>query len=241
MTKVHLEHAAFLGARVHLGFEEAESGAAVGLCPVERQVGILEEPVGRRVAIGRGRDADADRHVDPLPVQIDGLIDRVRQPPRERRGVFGIRQVRDDDPELVAPETGDGVGVPQARPQPRRDAFEKVVARGMAEGVVHVFEVVEVEAHESSRRVPLSRPVEGFLDALLKKHAIGQVGQHVMIGEMPDFPLAALQFADIGVENDRSFLGSMLVHQKPAIAVELALEHAVRIRVFFQPLTVHLV
>ena len=61
VAQVELEVAPGLGADVHLRLEEAPGAAPLGLRPVERHVGVLEEVVGADAVARRHGDADATR------------------------------------------------------------------------------------------------------------------------------------------------------------------------------------
>ena len=51
-------------------------------------------------------------------------------------------------PELIATQTREHVSLPQPGPQDVRDAAQRRVANGMAEGVGDVLEVIDVEQQE---------------------------------------------------------------------------------------------
>src|ERR1700682_931027 len=57
-----------------------------------------------------------------------------------------------------------------------------------------------------------------------------------MVCQMTNLALAAFQFSDVGVEDDGSFLGPLLVRQNPTLIIELLLEHTLRLPMFFHPL-----
>ena len=57
----------------------------------------------------------------------------------------GLVGAGEEDGELVAAEPGEHVGLAHAHPQQRGDAAKQVVAGAVAERVVDVLEVVEVE------------------------------------------------------------------------------------------------
>jgi hypothetical protein len=61
VAQVVLEAAALLESGVHGRLEEAEGVAAVFLGPVEREIGALQQDIGRLTIEGPKRDADARR------------------------------------------------------------------------------------------------------------------------------------------------------------------------------------
>jgi hypothetical protein len=83
VAQVQFQIAPRQGVRFHLGLEPAPCAAALGLCPVQRHVGVAQELV--RVEAGRGqRDADAGRDHDLVAVEVVGAGDRVEQARGER-------------------------------------------------------------------------------------------------------------------------------------------------------------
>ena len=65
----------------------------------------------------------------------------------------GVGDVLDEHAELVAAQTGGGVGRAQAGAQPARDLLEHPVAVGVAASVVGGLEVVEVDEEHGDLRV----------------------------------------------------------------------------------------
>ncbi len=67
----------------------------------------------------------------------------------------------EEDRELVAPDSRDGVCRPDGGCESCADHREQAVARDVAEGVVDALEVVEVEEQHGHRSVDPVPPVEG--------------------------------------------------------------------------------
>src|SRR5215469_4533740 len=124
VTQVHLHRAALLRPRIHLRLEEAKCRATIGLCPIEREIRVLEKLVGPGVRSGNN-NSDARGGQRLMTVQIRGLADDIEQAPRECSHVIEILQIGDHDAELVAAQTRDGVCVAQARTQARRYDLEE--------------------------------------------------------------------------------------------------------------------
>ena len=71
---------------------------------VERHVGALQQHVAAAAMLGRKRDADAGADIDPVPVDLEGLVQRRDDRLRQRHRRFAaVLQLLDDD-ELVAAE-----------------------------------------------------------------------------------------------------------------------------------------
>ena len=138
----------------------------VALGPDHRDLGLAQQLVGRRPArLGR------------CAIPIDALMNHSRPPERERRaqlarrcrsairrGLVGVGDRVEDDPELVAAEPGDRVARAQAADEPLADGHQQPVADGVADALVDDLEPVEVEQDRprSTRRRPVvTRPGRG--------------------------------------------------------------------------------
>ena len=139
--------------------DDREAVAAGLLRVVHREVGGDEQLLAGDVAGAKRRDADARRHAAPALGRSDGRLvaDRAHEVGRDalRARLVDVRQ---EHGELVAAEPGEDVRLAQPAAQRRRDRQDELVAGVVAERVVDVLEVVEVE-HEQRA----ARPVAGDL------------------------------------------------------------------------------
>ena len=123
---------------------------------------------------------------DLLPADVEGRRHRLDQPPGERRRRFRLLAGRRNDGELVAAHARDE-GAGRGGFQALGDRAEKLVADRVAEEVVGLLEMVEVDARarrSSCRRASAS--VERLVQALGERGAVGQIGQRIMVREMGD-------------------------------------------------------
>ncbi len=107
--------------------------------------------------LGRQRDADADADRHMAPFQLVGLAEIVDDALGGAGGLGAVARAAQNEGELVAAKTGDGVDLPGAAAQAVADLAQQFVAAMMPERVVHLLEPVEVEAQQrkplaSSRR-----------------------------------------------------------------------------------------
>jgi hypothetical protein len=89
--------------------------------------------------------------------------------------------------ELVAAHAGDRVHVADRAGQALGGGPQQAVAGGVAEGVVHQLEVVDVEVGHQHRAGAAAEPPEVELQALEQQGAVGQAGQGVVgrpVGEL---------------------------------------------------------
>lgn len=105
---------------------------------------------------------------------------------------------------LVAPQPGQGVTFAQSGLQHGADVPQQFVARGMAAGVVHQLELVEVKEHQRMPPGLARQAVQGLFQAVLELTAVGQAGQGVM-GGLPG------QVGDV-----LALLGHVMQHQNDA-------------------------
>ena len=67
----------------------------------------------------------------------------------------------------------------------------------MAESIVDVLEVVQVDEQKTDARAVLVCILKGSFESVLKKGAVWEAGQRVMVGRSPDLRLCLLVLADI--------------------------------------------
>ena len=127
------------------------------------------------------------------------------------RLLVGVRQ---QERELVATEPRHQVGRAQPVVEECRHLDQEVVADPVAEGVVDVLEVVQVEHQQGAARSVADTVVDVSGQVLVEAAAVGQPGERVVLGEEGQLPLVAVPLGDV---HD---VGEDLVH-----APVLTLEH----------------
>ena len=149
---------------------------------IERHVGMLEQGIAV-VAVAR-RDGKADRagHLDRGAVDVhrhdDGAHHLARHAPRQSRLGAAAEQN-----ELVAAETGDRAAAVDDRAQLPGDGAEHPVAGRMAEGVVDLLELVEVEPEHGELLVLSAIGASSACSRSWKARAILEAGHCVVAGE----------------------------------------------------------
>ena len=166
---------------VHALLEQAVAPGALVLGAVERDVGVAQDLLGRRLlAAGHERDPRGGGHRDPPALELDRLGERVEQVarhlPRGLRGRAGLEQ----HGELVAAEPGGGVARGEPLGQPARAHAQQLVARGMAQRVVDLLEVVEVDEQDREALVLRVAGVQRVLEAVDEQGAVREPGEHVV-------------------------------------------------------------
>ena len=126
-----------------VGLDRAQSQ----LRPVHGDVSAAEEAC--RIGGVRRCDGDPDAHADAgaHDVEHERPHETCHESLGDRRSVVGVG-VEEHDCELIAPESHEGVGRTQASREPGTELPQELVAGRVAEGVVDLLEVVEIEEQE---------------------------------------------------------------------------------------------
>ena len=191
LAQILLHDATGLHLQVHRRLEEAECAAAVALCAVQREVGIAQQFVGPQPVARPDRDADAGADHGLMAVDVERLADRcddaLRQ--RSRLGGIGDRGLHDD--EFVAAHPRDGVGVADQGAQPLGDDLQQLVAGRMAERIVDGLELIEIEVVNRHHLLAMNALAQRLFEPLVQQHAIGEIGQRVVVRHIFDLDLGA--------------------------------------------------
>ena len=191
---------------MHVGVEQLVAVLAPGLGRVHGHVGVAEQLLGLVGAGPPGGHAQAGLDRDGAAVEAERLVQGVEHPAGDRRRRLGVGDPLQQHRELVAAQAGRGVGRAQAALEPPGGRDQQLVAGGVAEAVVDVLEVVQVD--EQDGQVALARAGQGVLDPLGEQGAVGQAGQPVVEGLVDELGLQLLAVRDVaGVEHQAADVG----------------------------------
>src|SRR5208282_5877007 len=160
-----------------------------------RQNRVLVGHVGR--AYG---DAHAGGDMDLVAFYAEGRAQDVDELRRQNCRISGVAKPGLNDGELVAAETRDRVDLPQALLEPLCDRHEQLVSHLVAERVVDVLELIEVEKEDRKTVVASLHPADLLLEALAEHHSVRQVGQEIMAGRVYGHLLGTLALDDFLLE-----------------------------------------
>ena len=107
------------------------------------------------------------------------------------------------DDELVAAEPRHDVGLAHDLAQPLGDRAQQLVAAGVAQRVVDLLELVEVD-EVYGERTAAPQGGERRVHLVAEEGAVGQVGQHVVARQMVDLGLGGLALGDVLEQHDRA-------------------------------------
>ena len=111
---------------------------------------------------------------------------------RDVAGVDRPIEAGQDDREVVAADPRHRIGIVDDALQAARTGAQQGVAGRMAERVVDVLEVVEVELQHRHRPPVAPRLRHREAETIEEQRAIGQLGQEIVVRQPPDMVLGAL-------------------------------------------------
>ena len=165
-AQIVLDQLALEQIGIHVDVVDAGAVAALILGPIERHVGVTHD-VGRVADIlADHRDADGGADHDRLVVDGVGRAERRDQSIGDHLQRCRVASRRSDDAEFIAANAGDKVVAAQRAGQPLRDGADELVADRMAERVIDVLEVVEVDVENGGRRATAAYLLDGLLEPL---------------------------------------------------------------------------
>jgi hypothetical protein len=147
------------------------------LGPVHGDVGVLQQRLDV-VAVHPGQgDSHADVDVEQDAPDVQAGTQRLLHLGGDGQCRRGVRDLRQQDRELVASQPDHDVGGSHCLRQPLRHRLQDEVAVVVAERVVDLLEAVEVEQHERHRGPALARLRQAGRASLVEHRAVRQAGQ----------------------------------------------------------------
>ena len=169
------------GARVAVARGAVDLVAdAAGLGRVHGDVGALHQRLDVAAVLGEHRDADAGAHEQRQALEAERLLDRAGEAAGDLLGLLDGGAGREQDGELVAADAGHELGVGHAGLQPRADLAQEPVAGLVAERVVELLEVVEVDQQQRELGLVGAGGGGRVLEAGEQAAAVGEPGQRVV-------------------------------------------------------------
>ena len=225
-TQVEFQQPPRLRARVHAGLEEAVGAAAVFLGAVERKIGLLQQFVGVLAVFGRQRNADADADDELMTGNLVGRGNLLDHLAGEHGGGGRLAIAAElHDREFVAAQSRDRVVFGDALAETPGDLLQQRVADRMAQQIVDVLEVVEVEAEHRNLIAAPDEP-QGLFELFAEQRPVRQIGQRIMTRHMRDLLLGRLPFGDVLERGDPSAaLHGLIDHAERAAAAIQRLGH----------------
>ena len=133
-----------------------------------------------------------------------GLAELREEPVGDLHGVGDIADLLEQDRELVAGQAAGGVARADRVRQAARHLDEEAVAGAVAEGVVDVLEVVEVDQQDRRHRPAAAAPRERVGDAVGEEGAVGEPGQRVVERLVAELGLEVRAFGHVVRVDDQA-------------------------------------
>jgi hypothetical protein len=165
---------------------------------IHRAVGAPQSLLGAQEVSAQAGEADADRRAHRLAREdLLAAPETLEQVLGDGRGIVHARAAQQNR-ELVAAQPPHRVGLAQAVAQQLRGLAHESVAGLMAEGVVHLLQVVQVQ-HQQRARVPVAaHQLDLQRQRLQEAPAVEQAGQRVVFGQELELALERLALGDVG-------------------------------------------
>ena len=216
LVQVVLEPQALAQLFLHARMEHDVAALAGGLRVVHRDVGVAQQLLGV-VAGLRERDADAGGHQQFVAVDQERQPECIGHGGRDLLGLLERRDALEQHRELIAAEPGDRVGRPRALDEPLRGGLQQPVADVVAERIVHVLEVVEVDHQDRQPVLGAPRERDRVLDAVAEQAPVREQRQRVVEGELAELVLERLALGHVAQVEGES-LDRRIVEQVAADA-----------------------
>ena len=180
-VELALEHPASLDHRAHVRVEERVAVLPGGLRRLECQMRVAQELLGCRVPAEGDADAGGQEDARAEVSDVDRLVQRLDDAPRERVQPRAARRRLDQHHELVAAETTDGVVCADHGLEPFGDGAQQFVSRPRTQLVVDILEPVDVDEERTGEQSRLAaRASEHALGAVHHQRPVGKPRQRVV-------------------------------------------------------------
>ncbi len=179
LVDLHFHFLALARGALHRGLVDEVAALAGGLRRVHGDVGVAHQLLDAVVRRGE-RHADARRDAHVRAGQVERFLQRLDDPPGDLHHLLPGAEILEQHGELVAAEARDGVAAAGRLDEPLRALVQHAVADRMAEGIVDVLEVVEVDEHDGYRPPVALADRHRVLDAVAEQRAVPEQGQRVV-------------------------------------------------------------
>ena len=175
---------------VHRRIVDAGAIAPFVLGAIERHVGVAQNIAGVAGAPVNHRDADRGADIDGMAADRIGGAHRGDDASGDRLQRIGVRRADGQNGKFIAAEPGDEIVATHHMTETLGDRENEFVADMMAERIVDVLEMVEVDEEDRRGRTAAPHFADQPLQALAEIDAVGQAADRIVQGEMPQPRLA---------------------------------------------------
>jgi hypothetical protein len=195
--QLRLQHQPRLEGCPHAAIEKHMPAAPGGLGAIQSEVGIAEQLLGAGAIARIDRQPDADLDVDLPGTDRERRVERAQRALRQLLRAVLDFGAADHDRELIAAQAGHKAGPRERGAQMAGDGAEHLIAAGMAERIVDLLELVDVDHQQRHLALLRGGGGEPGGQILVQRIAIGEPGQGVVLGEIADSLRFALAHRDV--------------------------------------------
>ncbi len=164
---------------MHPRLEQGEAGLAGLLGGEHGGIGVAQQHLDGVVGAADG-DADRAGHPYLTAVHRHGLPQHLQDALGDHLHVHHLVHVFQEHRELVTPEAGAGVGLPQTVHHPLSHRAQQPVPRFVAQTVVHRLEIVQIDVQDRHCAVAAPGTQQGMLHPVGEQEAVGEPGERVV-------------------------------------------------------------
>lgn len=153
--------------------EKLEIVAAIFFGLIHGYVSRLDEGFRVQAVVGKDADAYAGANFEAMMTDEIGSFQHGEQLLRAESGVFCVGDFGKKYHEFVATLAADGIGVADTIHQAFSDGLQECVSDGMAQRIVNVFEMIQIQKEHGELAGVAVRYSDGLRDAIIQIGAIG--------------------------------------------------------------------
>jgi len=146
---------------------------------IHGDVGFLKQSFGIDPISRKDRKSRADVDVDRPGTDDDRHLETVGHASGHSQA-FLFRGTREQDRELIAPKPGDRIAVSSDHDQSSGHFSQYLITCCVAESVVDVLELVEIEHEYDKFLVRAPSSLKCVIEAIAEEHTIGQISERVV-------------------------------------------------------------
>ena len=172
------------GAGVHFRLEEPIAVPATFLGVVHRGVRGLDQFFRIRAVVGVNADPDGGGDMQLVLRDLVRRAERSDDLLRAGGRIVRVLDLRQHHDEFIPALAADRVRAADARHEAPRHGLQQPVANHMAQAVVHVLEPIQVEEQHGQAMAVAAGEGNRLGEPVVQQHAVGQVGQKVVLGQI---------------------------------------------------------
>src|ERR1700676_531278 len=157
------------GPQIHFRLEKLEIVTTLFLGVVHGGVGIFDKRSGIFSVFRVDADANAAIDMQIVPSDVVGRAERTEYFSGAGGRIFRMGDLGKEDHKFIAALAADGVGTAHARQQSSRNGLQKGVAGGTSQGIVDVFETIQIQKEQRHRPALAARQGDGLRDAVVEQ------------------------------------------------------------------------